>query len=155
MAFPIRSVVPALFLLPLLLAACRPGDGEPPAVPAPPAGTAREPPVEGAEDFEATWTGVLPCADCDGIETRLTLSRTGGAARFELEERYLGAADAGTFVQAGRWDARRERDGQVIYRLDPEGSDLRWRTRPDGSLEGVDAGGRPLSEGPDFRLGRF
>lgn len=155
MAFPIRPFVPAVLLV-LLLAACRPDGGDPPPPASePPAAAAQEPPVGGEEDFEATWTGVLPCADCDGIETRLTLSRTGGEARFELEERYLGVADAGTFIQAGTWDARRDEDGQVTYRLDPEGSDLRWRTRPDGSLEGVDAGGRPLSAGPDFRLGRL
>lgn len=153
---PVRRLAPLLLLL--LLAACRPGGGDAPA-PAqedPEVAAAPEaPPVEGDQDFEATWSGVLPCADCDGIETRITLSRAGGEARFELEERYLGAADTGTFLQAGTWEARRDEDGQVTYRLDPEGGDQRWRTLPDGGLEGVFADGRPLSEGPDFRLVRL
>lgn len=151
----------APLLLLLLLAACRPGGGDAPAPAQEDPGVAAAPaepgppPGDGGEDFEATWTGVLPCADCDGIETRLTLSRAGGEARFELEERYLGAAGTGTFLQAGAWEARRDEDGQVTYRLDPAGSDQRWRTLPDGGLEGVYADGRPLSEGPDFRLGRL
>src|SRR5688572_3045806 len=56
-----------------------------------------------AEDFERTWLGVLPCADCDGIQTRLVLRGEDGKRRYLLEETYLGAEGDNTFVQEGEW----------------------------------------------------
>lgn len=37
-------------------------------------------------DWEGVYEGVLPCADCPGIKTRLTLQRDGS---FELTTQYL------------------------------------------------------------------
>ncbi len=39
-----------------------------------------------ALDWAGTYEGVLPCADCPGIQTRLELHRDG---RFELQTQYL------------------------------------------------------------------
>src|SRR5262245_53851947 len=55
-----------------------------------------------------TYTGMLPCADCRGINTTLTLlakSRldTGGGT-FELTEEYVGGRDGNRTVETrGRW----------------------------------------------------
>src|SRR5687768_5644987 len=86
----------------LLLAAC---SREPaPAGPAPAAPDVAAAPATDAENFERTWLGVLPCADCDGIQTRLQLVREGDAQTYELEETYLGAGEGETvFTQNGRW----------------------------------------------------
>jgi len=71
---------------------------------------------EGA--FERTWLGVLPCADCDGIETRLQLSQGPGGARYLLEETYLGGPGENRFVQEGDWredgDGHRRRTGRGL-----------------------------------------
>jgi uncharacterized lipoprotein YbaY/uncharacterized lipoprotein NlpE involved in copper resistance len=48
----------------------------------------------------ATYTGVLPCADCEGIEHHLALFPDGSYA---LRTRYLGRPDAGLSDDIGTW----------------------------------------------------
>lgn len=53
-------------------------------------------------DWQGTYTGVLPCADCEGIETILTLNRN---LKYTLSTKYIGKDEqalqgTGTF----RWD---------------------------------------------------
>lgn len=53
-----------------------------------------------------TFSGVFPCADCEGLETYLTLYHdpaTGGATTYALKERYLGK-NTEPFVETGTWD---------------------------------------------------
>ncbi|MGF1683276.1 copper resistance protein NlpE [Photobacterium minamisatsumaniensis] len=56
-----------------------------------------------ALDWNGTYTGVLPCADCEGIKTELVLQLDG---TFTLVEVYLGK-EKGTFEQEGtfNWNA--------------------------------------------------
>ena len=54
---------------------------------------------QNAADWAATYHGTLPCADCDGIDTKMTLLEDG---TYELTTRYLGKSDeyhreSGTF----------------------------------------------------------
>jgi copper homeostasis protein (lipoprotein) len=42
-------------------------------------------------DWNGTYTGTLPCADCEGIETRLTLNLD---KTFILKTKYLGQRDS-------------------------------------------------------------
>lgn len=158
----VRLLLPCLLLA---LAACgrspdapAPAGDEPALASAPdavdgaPATGADDAPLPGEqEDFERQWLGVLPCTDCEGIETRLTLVHADGEDSFVLEETYLGGEGESRFETRGTW--RREADG--LLRLDPEGLGLRLRTREDGALELVDAAGAPLSDGPEYRLGRL
>lgn len=55
-------------------------------------------------DWDGTYKGVLPCADCSGIAVTLTLTHDG---RYMLEETYQGKQE-GTFKSEGRfrWDQR-------------------------------------------------
>ena len=69
-----------------------------------------------ADDFDRTWLGVLPCADCDGIQTRLQLRRAGGRQTYALEETYLGADGEAVFTQAGQWV--RDDGDEGVFRLD-------------------------------------
>ncbi len=99
-----------------------------------------------AEDFEGAWAGVLPCADCEGIDVVLELQREAGAAgRYRLVETYLGAADAVGFEIAGEWREEDCRAGEVagscLMLLE---SGQRWFRHADGSLQAVDAEGRAL-----------
>ena len=41
-------------------------------------------------DWNATYKGILPCADCEGIETELELNNDN---TYELERKYLGKND--------------------------------------------------------------
>jgi heat shock protein HslJ len=53
-------------------------------------------------DWEGVYQGILPCADCEGIETRITLTRDGDFVR---QVRYLGREDR-PYTYRGRftWD---------------------------------------------------
>lgn len=107
------------------------------------------------EPFEGVWAGVLPCADCEGIDVVLELERESGAAgRYRLVETYLGAVDAVGFEIAGEWreDACRvgEIAGSCLVLLE---SGQRWFRHADGSLQAVDAEGRALDP-EDARLQR-
>ena len=72
-------------LLPVLafaLAACMPRQGpESAPMSADPAHNSRN-----SLDFAGVYEGVLPCADCPGIQTRLTLNRD---VSYELSTLYL------------------------------------------------------------------
>jgi copper homeostasis protein (lipoprotein) len=70
------------------------------------------------------FSGVLPCADCAGISTRLTLTRKGDGwaeGTYRLEETYLGRG--GPHVTTGDWTTLRGDavDGDaVVYELNPD-----------------------------------
>ena len=130
-------------LLATVLAACT-REGEPSDAPA-------DAPTEGGlaalpEPFEGVWAGVLPCADCEGIDVVLELERESGAAgRYRLVETYLGAVDAVGFEIAGEWRENACRVGEIagscLVLLE---SGQRWFRHADGSLQAVDAEGRAL-----------
>ena len=127
-------------------------DGE---VASAPAGAAAD---EDAAAFERTWLGVLPCADCDGIQTRLQLRSDPEGARYLLEETYLGGEGDNRFVQEGAW---REEAAEIngapaeVYRLDPDGPGRWFWVQPDGALEMLEAEGRPAPDGLAYRLQRL
>lgn len=109
-------------------------------------------------DAERTWLGVLPCADCDGIQTRLVLRDEDGARRYLLEETYLGADGENVFVQEGEWSEETtalEGVDTTVYRLDPEGPSRWFWVQPDGGLEMLEAEGRASRNGIDYRLQRL
>lgn len=62
-----------------------------------------------AVDWDGTYKGVVPCADCEGIETTLVL---GKELTYIMKTKYLGKSDAKVFEEKGKfsWD----KSGQVI-----------------------------------------
>jgi len=62
-----------------------------------------------ALDWDGTYKGIVPCADCEGIETTLVL---GKELTYTLKTKYLGKSDAKVFEEKGKfsWD----KSGQVI-----------------------------------------
>ena len=148
-----------MIALPVLLAAALAGCGrEPPQDPPADARADGDTPAL-AEDFERTWLGVLPCADCDGIQTRLVLRGEDGARRYLLEETYLGVEGDNAFVQEGEWTEETlslEGVDTPVYRLDPQGPASRWFwIQPDGGLEMLEGRGRTFGDGLGYRLQRL
>ena len=119
--------------------------------------SALEPPDE--EAFVRSWQGVLPCSDCAGIQTRLTLRREDdGSQRFELEETYLGADGGNVFTLAGDWRQVRQRGDSgpaLVFRIDPDGADQWFELQDDGSLELLDARGESRPDAIGHRLQRI
>ncbi|MDF9831232.1 copper resistance protein NlpE [Parabacteroides sp. PF5-6] len=52
-----------------------------------------------ALDYEGTYTGTLPCADCSGIYTEITLT----ADHFKKKTVYQGKEEANTFEVSGKF----------------------------------------------------
>lgn len=70
-------------------------------------------------DWPGSYTGILPCADCPGIRTRLTLMRDG---RYELATQYLDRqSQPETVTGSFSWES----DGSTI-RLDAAGNSQRY-----------------------------
>ncbi|RAJ23095.1 copper resistance protein NlpE [Pedobacter cryoconitis] len=62
-----------------------------------------------ALDWDGTYKGIVPCADCEGIETTLVL---GKELTYALRTKYLGKSDAKVFEEKGKfsWD----KNGRII-----------------------------------------
>lgn len=82
------------------------------------------------------WRGLLACADCDGIDTRLQLAH-GDVPRYELVELFLVRQGEERFVERGRWS----HDGRYLRLRADDGGERVWAIEPDGRLSLRDAGG--------------
>ena len=74
---------------------------------------------------KAIYQGVLPCADCSGLDTELTLYRNAGTdapETYSLRETYLGKP-AKPLISAGKWTILRgtpDNADATIYQLNPD-----------------------------------
>jgi copper homeostasis protein (lipoprotein) len=101
---------PLLLVTLILLSACTAMDKQSGAQPEPsgqtqnPARQSQNPDnahtSENALDWAGVYKGVLPCADCEGIQTRLMLSADGN---YQLSETYLGE-DSRAFQSKGEFE---------------------------------------------------
>jgi copper homeostasis protein (lipoprotein) len=99
--------------------------------------------------FAGTYTGMLPCADCPGIDETLVLKPDGS---FTLTDAYRDRP-TGTRTVAGSWTSE---DGDARIRLDPTGKDEAVRflaIGPDGALDLLDRDGHAPT-GPRQQLTR-
>jgi copper homeostasis protein (lipoprotein) len=110
------------------------------------------------------FVGTLPCADCSGIRTELTLFAHGpsssGTASYWLRETYLGkpTKDA-TFESGGSWTSRPgEADPKaIVYRLTEARSreNRFFQKVSDDELRMLDRAGRPIESKLDHTLKRL
>src|SRR5687768_5176284 len=126
-----RKTTCLLILSCLLVAGCnRDRDSGPP-------GSAQSTPPPSSSDFgsgeaaqnERTWVGLLPCSDCQGIDTRLVLRANGRRRDYLMTETYLGGPGKNSFDRAGTWIEVSELvDGEpaTLYILDPDKSGQRF-----------------------------
>lgn len=92
------------------------------------------------------YADTVPCNDCQGIATRLTLKPD---SLYELQETYLGRPSP-TNYRRGPWRVR----GQVVT-LEPSGNDpvRRYRVEAGQALLLLDATGKPMQDdGQDYTL---
>jgi copper homeostasis protein (lipoprotein) len=154
--FSMNLRAPAIaFVLLLTLAACTREKGA--GAPAPGAG-AVVPATPADEDIERTWAGLMPCSDCQGIDTRLILRTQRGKRSYLLSETYLGGVGQTSFNRAGTWTElvrTAGKDAQVTYVLDPDKAAQSYALQPDGALEMLDASGKPPPDAVSYRLQRL
>lgn len=141
-----------------LLAGCQRGSDGAPAGPG--ASGADWPAAVGPfpEGSERIWSGLLPCRDCQGVDTRLVLQLKDRQRSYLMTETYLGGAAPNRFTRAGRWtEAQRAVAGERLttYTLDPGAAQEQFVLQPDGSLELLDGQGQPQAQPVAYRLQRL
>jgi copper homeostasis protein (lipoprotein) len=148
-----------VFVLLALVAACKP-QGEQ-AAGSPVAGVpGTTVPASPNEDSERTWAGLLPCTDCQGIDTRLVLRTENGKRAYLLSETYLGGAGSGknSFNRAGTWTEVQRKVGseqETSYVLDPDQAAQQFILQPDGALELTGSDGKAPNDALAYRLQRL
>lgn len=88
-------------------------------------------------DYLGTYKGVIPCADCEGIETVITLNPD---ESYDIKETYLGKSD-NVFEDVGSFDWMD--DGNRL-KLEDTDSNVRFFTVAEGKLIMLDLVGNPL-----------
>lgn len=92
-----------------------------------------------ALDWDGTYTGILPCADCEGIRTSLTLK---GDETYTLTAVYLGKDNEVPHRQSGSFTW--SEDGGSIA-IDTEDSGLRYYKVGEEVLIQLDMEGQPIT----------
>ncbi len=148
-----RKSFPVLLFV-TVLSGCQGGRVAPPVTSA----NDRVAPAVSAKKILAVYEGVLPCADCQGIRTELTLFDEDFT--YKLVETYLGTpAGDRSFRSDGAWTTLRGKAGNpdaTIYQLNPgEPEKIRnFLVVDEGQLQQLDRDGREIESRLDYRLTR-
>ncbi|MCK0153278.1 copper resistance protein NlpE N-terminal domain-containing protein [Alcanivorax sp. S6407] len=119
-----------------------------------------EPVVINPTAQKVVYSGMLPCADCSGIRTTLTLYRDqfDAPTRFQLREEYLQGSKVGlTAVERGDWsqESRIQDDRQMeLYIINPETPDAVRQYLRDAvnAVEQLDENGAVIESSMNYRL---
>ena len=106
----------------------------------------RLPPLATDDPGQLQWRGLLACADCEGIDTRLQLERA-DVPRYELVELFLVRGGEERFLERGRWS----REGRLLRLQADDGAERVFAIEADGRLSMRDAGGA-MPAGPGRTL---
>ncbi|ALB65705.1 envelope stress response activation lipoprotein NlpE [Cronobacter dublinensis] len=94
--------------------------------------------------MQQSWKGVLPCADCEGIETALFLEKDG---TWVMNQRYQGAKGQAVFASYGTW----ARTADKLVLTDSQGDKHYFRARGE-ALEMLDTEGHAIESSLNYRL---
>lgn len=95
--------------------------------------------------MQQSWRGVLPCADCEGIETSLFLEKDG---TWVMNERYQGVrSEPSSFASYGVW----ARTADTLVLTDSKGEKAYYRPTGD-KLEMMDREGKPIVSTLNYTL---
>ena len=108
---------------------------------------------------EGPFVGVLPCADCEGIRTELTLYRAAGSrapAFFHLRRTYIGREPEAIVETQGPWTEPGSGPRDRRVRIDPfrEQERMHLRRVDDATLELLDRDEKPIETRANLRLVR-
>lgn len=95
--------------------------------------------------MQQSWRGILPCADCEGIETSLFLEKDG---TWVMNERYQGVRDEpSSFASYGTW----ARTADKLVLTDSKGEKSYYRAKGE-ALEILDREGNPIESQFNYTL---
>ncbi len=94
---------------------------------------------QNALDWYGVYKGVTPCADCEGIDTEISLNKD---LTFILKTKYLGKKDLTVFEKTGTfsWDVT----GSVISLNDMKGSPNQYKVKENKLIQ-LDMGGKEIA----------
>ncbi|MDA3502190.1 MULTISPECIES: copper resistance protein NlpE [Acinetobacter] len=95
--------------------------------------------AENALDWNGTYKGVLPCADCEGIETKLELNSD---KTYEIKETYLGKGDGKPFESKGSFQF--DSKNPSVIELDQAGDGRKYFVA-EGYLKALDLEGNEIT----------
>ncbi|MGB5887821.1 MAG: copper resistance protein NlpE [Acinetobacter venetianus] len=95
--------------------------------------------AENSLDWNGTYKGVLPCADCEGIETELELNAD---KTYELKETYLGKGDGKAFESKGSFQF--DTNNTSVIELDKTGDNRKYFVA-EGYLKALDMEGNEIT----------
>nr|WP_159465652.1 envelope stress response activation lipoprotein NlpE [Scandinavium goeteborgense] len=97
------------------------------------------------QPMQQSWRGILPCADCEGIETSLFLEKDG---TWVMNERYQGVTrEPSSFGSYGTW----ARTAEKLVLTDSKGEKSYYRAKGD-KLEMLDREGNPIVSSLNYTL---
>ncbi|MEB6379997.1 envelope stress response activation lipoprotein NlpE [Leclercia adecarboxylata] len=99
---------------------------------------------EALKPMQQSWRGVLPCADCEGIETSLFLEKDG---TWVMNQHYQGAKAPSSFASYGTW----ARTADKLVLTDTKGEKHYFRAKGEG-LEMLDREGNPIESQFNYTL---
>lgn len=99
---------------------------------------------EALKPMQQSWRGVLPCADCEGIETSLFLEKDG---TWVMNQHYQGAKAPSSFASYGTW----ARTADKLVLTDTKGEKRYFRAKGEG-LEMLDIQGNPIESPFNYTL---
>mgnify|MGYP000906633875 CR=1 FL=1 len=99
---------------------------------------------EELKPMQQSWRGVLPCADCEGIETSLFLQKDG---TWVMNQRYQGAKEPSSFASYGTW----ARTAEKLVLTDTTGDKTFFRAKGEG-MEMLDREGNPIESQLNYTL---
>lgn len=99
---------------------------------------------EALKPMQQSWRGVLPCADCEGIETSLFLEKDG---TWVMNQHYQGAKAPPSFASYGSW----ARTADKLVLTDTQGEKHYFRAKGEG-LEMLDREGNPIESQFNYTL---
>ena len=95
--------------------------------------------AENALDWNGTYKGILPCADCEGIKTELELNSD---KTYEIKETYLGKGDGKPFESKGSFQF--DSKNSSIIELDKAGDSRKYFVA-EGYLKALDLEGNEIT----------
>ena len=99
---------------------------------------------EELKPMQQSWRGVLPCADCEGIETSLFLQKDG---TWVMNQSYQGAKEPSSFATYGTW----ARTAEKLVLTDTTGDKTYFRAKGEG-MEMLDREGNPIESQFNYTL---
>ncbi|WNY88520.1 envelope stress response activation lipoprotein NlpE [Leclercia adecarboxylata] len=99
---------------------------------------------EALKPMQQSWRGILPCADCEGIETSLFLEKDG---TWVMNQHYQGAKAPSSFASYGSW----ARTADKLVLTDTQGGKHYFRAKGEG-LEMLDREGNPIESQFNYTL---